>query len=76
MSSPAKFTTNCLVASTLTSVSFFLPFRSLTGAKQSVIGLAAMPVKKLKGAKFKAPEGPIVETQAIARGRMLAMSSW
>jgi hypothetical protein len=70
VSSVARFTTNWRVASTLSSVSFFLPWRSLTGAKHTDMGLAQMPVKKLNGARFVFPSGEIVDTQAMGRGWM------
>ena len=56
-------------------VSFFFPFRSFTGAKHTVIGFAQMPMKNEKGARFATPSGEIVATQAMGRGRIVAIIS-
>src|SRR6266487_2761004 len=55
LDSTARLTTNCLVARTLRSVSLTRPWRSLTGAKQTLIGWAVMPVKNEYGARFVVP---------------------
>jgi len=69
------FTVNCFVSSMLIRVSFFFPFLSLTGAKHTVIGFAQMPVKNENGARLGTPSGETVETQAMGRGRIVAIIS-
>jgi hypothetical protein len=43
----------------------------LEGQNARLGGRDPTPVKKLKGARFVVPDGEMVETQAIGRGRIV-----
>jgi len=47
----------------------------IIGEKQITGGLALIPVKKLKGARFLVPSGLSVETKAIGRGTIMPVIS-
>ena len=67
-------TTNSGTCSTLITLSFFLPVRSLAPVNIRVGGLAQMPMKKENGARFVRPSAEMVETQAMGRG-LIALNS-
>jgi hypothetical protein len=58
------------------SVSLGLPSRVAEIEILKHGGLLETPLKKLKGARLASPLGEMVDTQAIGRGTILAMSSW
>ena len=79
--SVAALTTNSPIPPSATglqlrSVSFSPPSSGrLAGQNRIVMGLEPAPLKNEKGARFRAPPGEIVDTNATGRGTMQPMSS-